>query len=578
MKIKRNTTVLIAIFAIFLWSCSEKDNIDPVGEWELFAPELTSPANNASIDLDQDNPLNELEFSWAPAVSEADYQITYSLVLDTPESTSFENPVLEVTSGNNGAATTVSITHQVIDQALSAAGFEAGESAELIWGVIAKSMDKEASSTRNITFIRFADETLPVALYLSGSATEAGTTVADAIALRALLNAEGNLSNVFEVYTSFDAAGTFTLLTAQAEQAISYGGADGNLIKSGNPITTPGAGTFRLTVDFNNNTYEFLEIEKWSLVGNGVPGGWGGDNPLEYVGNGIWQGKVALMDDDNETPRFIFRANGNWDYLMKKITGTSNHIYMESQAHDAGYDVEDIVVTDFGPHIVTMDLSGDPYVFSWEFDDSVEPPGETPAELFLFANGSMIAELHKEGNVFDTQVHIALQASVTYSLNSEADGSGTSYALEAAMGTTDNPGADKPSGVINFGEGGVNFAVAYDQAFRFSLNFENGILSWYCYNMKLFHWDNWDDRDEFVMTYHHPFTYKVTAPLSAGFDMKFISPWDVDMGSEEPDQLASTLINGGGQNLVCITESGTYDVTIDVANDFATGSYEFVKQ
>ncbi|TVQ08512.1 MAG: hypothetical protein EA361_16525 [Bacteroidetes bacterium] len=578
MKNQTITRILIAVFAIFLWSCDDKDNIDPVGEWELFAPELTSPADNATIVLDQENPLNELEFTWSPAESEADYQITYSLVIDMPGTTEFENPMFETASENNGASANVSLTHQVIDQALSAAGFEAGESIELIWGVIAKSMDKEAFSTRNITFSRFEDETLPVALYLSGSATEAGTTAADAISLRALMNAEGDLTNVFEIYTSFEAAGTFTLLTNPSEQAVSYGGADGSLVKSGAPIESPGEGTYRLTADFNNNTYEFLEIDRWSLVGNGVPGGWGGDNPLEYIGNGIWEGKVALMDDDSETPRFIFRANGDWDLLMKQITGTANHIYMESQAPNAGYVVEDITVTDFGPHIVTMDLSSDPYVFSWQFDDSVEPPGETPEALFLFADGDMIAQLHKNGNVFESQVHLALQASVSYSLNSEADGSGTAYSLEEALGTTGSPDADKPSGVITFGVGGTGFNVAYDQAFKFSVNFELGSVSWYCFNMKLFHWDDWDERDEFVMTYQHPFIYKITTALSAGYDMKFISPWDVDMGSEEPEELSSTLINGGGQNLVCITQSGNYEVTIEVANDFATGTYVFVAQ
>ncbi len=578
MKNRNNLIALLSVVALFLWACSDTDNIDPVGEWQLFAPELTSPAENATIDLDQDNPLNELEFSWSPAESEADFQITYSLIIDHRGTTSFESPVLRVDSDNDGVATSVSITYQAIDQALSAAGFEAGETAELLWGVIAKSMDNESHATRDIAFKRFEEETLPVALYLSGNATEAGAATSDAIPLRTLKDADGNLSNVFEIYTSFDAAGTFTLLTSPSDQAIVYGGADGNLVKTGDPIESPGAGTYRLTIDFNNNTYEFLEIERWSLVGNGVPGGWGGDNALEYVGNGIWEGNVVFLDDENEDPRFIFRANGNWDYIMKKIVGTANQIYMESQAPDAGYDVEDIVISNFGPHIVTMDLSSDPYVFSWEFDDSVEPPGDTPNALFLLANGNMIAELNKNGNVFESQVHLALQASVSYSLNSEADGSGTTYTLEEALGTTDNPGADKPSGVINFGLGGAEFTVAYDQAFKFSINFETALVSWYCYNMKLFHWDNWDDRDEFLMSYEHPFIFKVTAPLSAGFDMKFISPWDVDMGSEEPEELSSTLINGGGENLVCITESGTYDVTIEVSSDFTTGTYEFVKQ
>ena len=80
------------------------------------------------------------------------------------------------------------------------------------------------------------------------------------------------------------------------------------------------------------------------------------------------------------------------------------------------------------------------------------------------------------------------------------------------------------------------------------------------------------------MTYVHPNIFTITTTLSPNYDMKFISPWDNDFGSESPSELTGTITNSGGSNIRNITADGTYEVTATLSNDYATGTYEFVLQ
>src|SRR5690606_38190465 len=122
--------------------------------------------------------------------------------------------------------------------------------------------------------------------------------------------------------------------------------------------------------------------------------------------------------------------------------------------------------------------------------------------------------------------------------------------------------------------------VARDQAYQLTVNFAEGKLFWKYYNMKLFHWDEagggWDQRQELLMTYVHPYTFEVTGTLSAGFHSKFNSPWDVQFGTADT-ALSGTMENGGA-NFTGITQNGTYKATIVVNDDFSEAEYTFVKQ
>ena len=78
------------------------------------------------------------------------------------------------------------------------------------------------------------------------------------------------------------------------------------------------------------------------------------------------------------------------------------------------------------------------------------------------------------------------------------------------------------------------------------------------------------------MTYIHPYKFEVTGTLNAGFHSKFISPWDVQFGTDAT-ALTGTMTNGG-PNYTGISQNGTYKATIEVSDDYTTADYAFVKQ
>lgn len=573
---KINLLVYLMGLLALAWSCEEKDNLEPTGNWQLSTPAIKGPAENAALVLDEDAPTQAIRFEWEAAKSSKNYQVRYTVVLDSAANADFNTPILRMPSGNGGKDLSAAPTAAQLDQALSAAGYEANTAVPLKWAVIAQSLDLETMATQQITITRFATESFPTQLFLSGTATEKGTDLSQAIAMKPLKDGSGNLSNVYEVYTGLSSAGTFKFYSAADAQAMNYGAANGQLQKNGAAIASPGAGQYRITVDLNTNTYDLLQIDKWSVVGDIITGGWGGDAPLQYKGNGVWEGSIDLVANGG----FVFRANGDWAYLLKRIKTTTNQLVMESQAPAAGIAFEDIPSTGTGPHIFTLNLAADQYTYAIEQDNSVQPPTDVPATLFLLSDGAQVAELTREGNNFKSNSFLALQQGKNYTLNTASNGSGTGYTLSGQIGTSDTPDADNVTVAADFGTGTGPLAVSRDQAYQLTLNFTTGKLTWKYYNIKLFHWNEagggWDARNEFLMTYKHPYTYEVTSALKAGFDLKFNSPWEVQFGTSST-ALAGTMTNGG-DNFKGITQDGTYKATIQVSNDYASADYELVKQ
>lgn len=559
---------------VLLLSCDNDSNLDPIGEWNLTAPNILAPTD-ADLVLNESQPLQSFDFSWEPAVSSERYQVRYSLVLYKTAG-SITDPVFTKVSDEAGKATSVSLSAAEVDLALSYAGYPAGENAELQWGVVASSLDKRTTDSQAITIRRFDTEYMPMALYLSGEGAETGDDLALSREMRHLTDADGAPTHVFEIYTWLSAGKPFKVFGGQELPTHVYGGSQGNLVKAGNGITVAEDGAYRLTVDLNAGTYNLLPIGRWSLVGDAVEGGWGGDVPLAYTGNGVWQSTVFLMPGN-----MVFRANGDWAYLLKRIEGTENELYMESQAGSAGVTIQDVPAAVTGNHVVTLDLSTVPYTYTIVPEDTgVQPPSATPDELYLLSNGNVIATFTKDGDLFSTGVYIPLQASVTYQLNSASDGSGTAYSLVDGIGNTTSPDSDAVVGASNFGETASDITVARDQAYLLNFNFETGSYNWKYYNLKLFHWDEvgggWDSRNEYVMTYSHPLKFSVTGALKAGYHMKFNSPWDIQFGTDATT-LTGTVTNGG-PNMVVITSDGTYTAALEVSNDYQEATYEIVKQ
>ncbi|SHH90078.1 SusE outer membrane protein [Chryseolinea serpens] len=565
------------------WACSEKDNMDPVGNWEISNPVLTAPAANTTVTLDENEPDGVTRFEWQPSITSNKFIVQYTLVLVPAGSTDYDHPIMAVTPANAGKDTWVAPAASDIDYALWAACYPAGAEVKLQWVVIGKAIEKKAIESRDITFKRFETEYVPTTLFLTGDATEAGSDVTKAIPFRALVDHDGNQTGVFELYTHLNKGATFFFRDQADAHSRKMGGADGKLACGGAELATADSAEYQITVDVKNNTYALLKIDRWSLVGDAVEGGWGGDVPLAYVGNSVWEKEVTFYQP-YDGAGFVLRANGDWGYLLKRVkgTGTANNkggkLIMESEGNATGIEFEDIPGTT-GLHKVTVSLTAAGYTYALTKIEAIVETiiGKTanmtadavsgnfpikntdiPAELYLLEDGQSILTFTKTGNLFESKKFVALQASKTYTLNSKADGSGTVY-----------DGDD--DGIIT---------VDHDQAYQISVDFDAKLLNWKHYNMKLFHWDEngggWDQRQELVMTYTHPYIYDVTGDLTAGYASKFNSPWDVQFGTASM-ALSGTMDNGG-PNYFGIASTGTYKAHIVVSDDYTTADYSFVKQ
>lgn len=585
MKTIKKIFSFILLAGIVL-SCGEESNMEPVGNWELSTPAPTTPAINANVVLQDNLPASAVRFEWQPASASSRFIVQYTVHVVTAGSTNFENALLTLTPANSGKNAFVETTAQQIDYILWARCYPAGAEVDLEWVVVAKSIDKTSTAKQAFSITRFQNEYMPETMFISGSATEAGEDITEATKMRTHKDADGNVTNIFDVYTTLTAGKTYFFRDENNTTSKIFGGEEGALAGCGAAITAPETGVYRVTVDLNSNTYSLLKIDRWSLVGDAVEGGWGGDVPLTYAGNSIWTTTIDLYKP-YETAGFIFRANGDWGYLLKRIVSTGNaantsgSVVMESEAAGMGKAFEDARGPEIGTYKITLNLSADAYTYLLEkqgepaptptiIGETANPNGDAvsgnfvfgeydvPNELYLLADGALVGTFEKDGDAFNSVKFWALQTSKTYTINSASDGSGTTY------------------GEVNDGE----MAVARDQAYQLSVNFETGRLAWKYYNIKLFHWDDvgggWDARQELLMTYEHPYTFKVTGTLSAGFHSKFNSPWEVQFGTADT-ALSGTMTNGGA-NFTGIVSNGTYNASILVTDDFTSCEYTFQKQ
>jgi len=576
-----------ALLLIMLtWACGSDDNLEPVGDWELTSASLSAPVNNTAVTLDEDKPDSKVRFEWTAATTSNRFVVQYTVLLLPAGTDDAAQAVMTLTPGNNGRALFVETTADDIDYALWTKCYPAGQPVNLKWTVVSKAVEKTALASQNISFTRFVTERVPETLFITGAATEAGADVTQATAMRALLDADGNATQAFEVYITLTSGSTYTFRDRANVISKIFGGKDKHLEECGAAIVAPETGIYRVTVDLNTHTYDLLKIDRWSLVGDVIDGSWNGDVALTYQGKGVWGAKMPLFNASG-TGEYAFRANGDWGLLLKRIKGSSTNalggkLIFESDGNNQGIEFENLPAPEENIYTITLDLSGANYTYKLVGDpkgpatavigETLNPKSDAvsgniaigsyaaPGQLFLVADGEKIVELTKDGDSFKSGKFVALEKSKKYILNSASDGSGTTY--------------------NKIGDGSLS--VAGDQAYQLTVDFSAGKLTWKYYNMKLFHWSDtpggWDVRKEFTMTYVHPYTFEVTAELTGGNVSKFNSPWDVQFGTADT-ALSGTMTNSGSSpNYPGIIQSGTYKATIVVADDYSTADYTFVKQ
>ncbi len=279
MKKFSHPLLLLVMLVGLLAGCKKDDKalddtIAPVSNY-------ISPADNMSIKLDP--PSNAaVTFEWSQARAADGTLVLYEVVFDK-DGGDFSKPVYSTVSGTNGLDTKLVLSHGDLNKIANLAGIASQAQGKLKWMVNAsKGLNVvPASASRTLTVERPAGfSVIPGNLYLTGSGTEGGATLGQALPFKRVS------AGVFELYTKLS-PGDVKIVDQTTGTPTTYY-INGTKLLQGdnatNPTTT--ADVYRMTLDFNNGSAVLTEIQAvglWIAAQNKVT------VTLPYKGNGMWE-------------------------------------------------------------------------------------------------------------------------------------------------------------------------------------------------------------------------------------------------------------------------------------------------
>jgi hypothetical protein len=250
------------------------DTISPVSNY-------ISPADNSFFRLDP--PSNAaVTFEWSQARAADGTLVLYEVLFDK-DGGDFSKPVYSTVSGTNGLDTKLVLSHGDLNKIANLAGIASQSQGKLKWMVNAsKGLNVvPAATARTMTVERPAGfSVIPGNLYLTGSGTEGGATLSQALPFKRVS------AGVFELYTKLS-PGDVKIVDQTTGTPTAYYINGTKLLQGAtttNPTTT--AAVYRMTLDFNNGSAMLTEIQSvglWIAAQNKVT------VTLPYVGKGLWE-------------------------------------------------------------------------------------------------------------------------------------------------------------------------------------------------------------------------------------------------------------------------------------------------
>lgn len=309
------------MLALILAGCKKDDyklntNITPVEK-------LSAPVNNKFTKL-QPATSAALSFEWDQARAEDGSLVLYEVVFDKAGG-DFSNPIARIASDGGGIQNKLSLSHKDLNSLAGKAGIPALGTGKLKWSVYAsKGFNIQlAKESREIEVERpngFAE--IPVDVYLTGAATEAGTNLAQALKMKS------TTAGVFEIYTSLK-DGKFQFADRNTGTPNFFSMDNGLLKEGGESTQAGGTKVYRLRLDFNNATVTSTEITSIGL--------WFAPDDkflfeLAYTSAGTWSATNQVITFRQESwgrdERYKFRLS------VKNSAGVAGEEWMGSSNAD----------------------------------------------------------------------------------------------------------------------------------------------------------------------------------------------------------------------------------------------------
>jgi hypothetical protein len=287
---------------LILSGCGKDDNklntnLQPVSR-------LNAPVADKYIKL-QPATSATVSFEWDQARAEDGSLVLYEVMIDK-DGGDFSNPIAKITSDGGGVQNKLTLSHKDLNSIAGKAGIAALGTGKLKWTVNASKGYNilPAAESRTIEVERpngFAE--IPVDVFLTGDATEAGADLAQAVKLKS------TAPGVFEIYTSLK-DGKYKFVDRNTGTPTTYF-IDGAALKEGGESTqSGGTKVYRLRLDFNNTVATITEITAiglWFAPENGIM------YDLNYTANGVWTFENKLINFHQESwgrdERYKFRVS-----------------------------------------------------------------------------------------------------------------------------------------------------------------------------------------------------------------------------------------------------------------------------
>lgn len=372
MKKRYSQIILTSLAAMLIIVGCKKDEkmnhtqVSPVNS-------LYAPADNAFLNL---GAKSSAVFEWEAAKAEDNGVVLYDVVFDK-EDGDFSNPIYTIPSDGNGLKRTLTMSFADLNKIAGMAGIQPEETAKLKWTVISsKGINvQEAKVSRLIEVERPAGFAMPAELYITGSSTEGGEELSNAIAMKQV----GTSS--FEIYTSLKEGEYFFAERNTGTPATYF--IDGNKLKADGKTEVSGTEkVYRIRVDFTNATTDIVEVESVGLW-------FAPDNKflfeIPYASNGVWEINDAAIEFKQED----WGRDERYKFRFKTVAedGSSNDEWYGSTNSDNNRPTE----TTAASYWYMVPVFDDRWNNSFKFDERVD---NNTSDIKVIFNSTVPAYTH----------------------------------------------------------------------------------------------------------------------------------------------------------------------------------------
>jgi starch-binding outer membrane protein SusE/F len=290
---KKNIALLISCLiasAVLFYACKKDKK-----EINLNLSEVRNfftPADNKYVKLNPATNPTEI-FEWEQAKAEDGALVLYEVAFDQ-ESGDFSKPFYTVVSNGRGVENKLTLTHGQLNQIAALGGSDFFQRKKFKWTVLASKGTnvKKATVSRIIDLERpggFA--VIPGTVYITGSATEGGATLANALKMFQVG------PGIFEVFTKLK-AGTYQFVDGNTGTPRQFylkdiGGGQLGLDVNGSATFTGADKIMRIRINFNDVNGSMVEVKSirmWYSHGNAFK------TTLNYVSNGLFRSSGYVAD------------------------------------------------------------------------------------------------------------------------------------------------------------------------------------------------------------------------------------------------------------------------------------------